>query len=76
MRESIESVIFCSREREERLRRRRELYRLRRSTETPEQRELRLAARREQERRRRATMTSEDRQALTQRRRGTILQTL
>ena len=36
-------------EREERLRRRRELYRLR-STETPEQRESRLEARRERER--------------------------
>ena len=41
-----------SMEREERLRRRRELYGLRRSTETPEQRESRLAAQRERERRR------------------------
>ena len=39
-------------EREERLRRRKELYQLRRSTEIPEQRESRLAARRERERRR------------------------
>ena len=52
-------------EREERLRRRRELYRLSRDAETAEQREVRLAARRERERRGRATMTPEDRQALT-----------
>ena len=39
-------------EREERLRRRKELYQLRSSTETPEQMESRLAARRERERRR------------------------
>ena len=38
-------------EREERLRRRRELYRLRRNMETPEQRESRLATQRQQERR-------------------------
>ena len=49
---SIEFNILGILWREERLRRRRELYRLRRSTETPEQRESRLAARREQERRR------------------------
>ena len=55
-------------ERDERLRRRRELYQIR-STETLQQREVRLAARRERERRRHATMTSEDRQALAQRRR-------
>ena len=52
------NVIFCSIVRDERLRRRRELYRLRRSTEAMEQRELRLATRREQERRQRATMTA------------------
>ena len=40
-------------ERDERLRRRRELYRIKRSAETPQQREVRLAARREWERRRR-----------------------
>ena len=53
-------------ERDERLRRRKELYQIRRSTEKPQQREVRLAARRERERRRRTTMTSEDRQALAQ----------
>ena len=56
-------------EREEGLRRRRELYRLKRSTETPEQREARLTAQRERERRQCAALTSEDRQALTQQRR-------
>ena len=46
------NIILCSMEREERLRRRRELYQLSRNAETPEQREVRLAARSEQERRR------------------------
>ena len=36
-------------DREERLRRRRELYRLRKTEETPEEREIRLATRRERD---------------------------
>ena len=55
-------------DREERLRRRRERYRIARERETPEQREERLRRNREYMRRRRAAMTPEQRQ--TERRRN------
>ena len=57
------------REREKRLRRRREQYRARRDRESEEERQARLARRREYERRRYAAMTTEQRRNLTQRRR-------
>ena len=53
----------------ERLRRRREQYRVRLSRETVEEREQRLEARRARERRRRAMMSTEQRQMLLQQRR-------
>ena len=56
-------------DREERLRRRRELYRLRRAEETPQEREVRLARRRERERVRRATLSAEQRQSIQDQRR-------
>ena len=55
--------------REERLRRRRELYRLRRDEETPQEREIRLATRRERERMRRANLSAERRQCILDQRR-------
>ena len=51
-------------DRQERLRRRRELYRPRRAEETPQEREVRLARRRERERVRRATLSAERRQSI------------
>ena len=51
-------------DREERLHRRRELYRLRRAEETPQEREVRLARRRERERVRCATLSAEQRQSI------------
>ena len=56
-------------DREERLRRRREQYRVRRSRETAEEREQRLEARRVRERRQRAMISTEHRQMLLQQRR-------
>ena len=56
-------------DRQERLRRRRELYRLRRAEETPQEREVRLARRRERERVRRATLSVERRQSILDQRR-------
>ena len=57
-------------DRQERLRRRRELYRLsRRAEETPQEREVRLARRRERERVRRATLSAERRQSILDQRR-------
>ena len=53
----------------ERLRRRREQYRVRLSRETAEEREQRLEARRARERRQHAMMSTEQRQMLLQRRR-------
>ena len=50
-----------AREREERLRRRREQYRARRDRESEEERQARLARHREYERRRYAAMTTEQR---------------
>ena len=50
-------------DRQERLHRRRELYRLKRAEETPQEREVRLA-RREKERVRRATLSAERRQSI------------
>ena len=59
----------AEREREEKLRRRREQYRTRRDRESEEERQARLERRREYERRRYAAMTTEQRRNLTQRRR-------
>ena len=56
-------------DRQERLRRRRELYRLRRAEEIPQEREVRLARRRERERVRRATLSAEHRQSILDQRR-------
>ena len=53
----------------ENLRRRRELYRLRKAEETPEERERRLARRRERDRARHAMVSVEQRQSILQLRR-------
>lgn len=57
-------------DRDERLRRRREQYRVRRAAETPQQRDQRLARRREYERARRAALSSEQRRAINDARRA------
>jgi len=60
-------------ERDERLRRRREQYRARRSRETPEERRQRLDRRNDYERRRYAALSLDQRQSLSQRRRERTL---
>ena len=59
--------------RQDRLQRRRELYRRRMAAETPQERESRLARRRDRDRARRASLSREQRQCVLQERRERYL---